>query len=305
MPDLLELLTWRRAQGSESQAAFCARYLEPIFGAPDTFGNYVADIGDWSGIMFSAHHDSVHRTSGRQNVECVNGIARLAPEQSAPECLGADCATGIWIILDMIRRGVPGRYVIHAAEESGGRGAQHILANRPDAYAGARACIAFDRKGYDSVITHQGGRRTASDAFAESLADAIGLGMRPDSGGVFTDSEVYADDVPECTNVSVGYFGAHTADESQDIAFAMRLADRLALVDWQSLPIVRDPAARDDWRNAWLDDWRDDCRAPRGAGGLADMEDLIAEHADILAEILADDGWSAESLARAIAERIM
>lgn len=43
-----------------------------------------------------------------------------------PSCLGADCTTGIWIMLQMIEANVPGFYIIHTDEEVGRKGAESI-----------------------------------------------------------------------------------------------------------------------------------------------------------------------------------
>jgi hypothetical protein len=42
-------------------------------------------------------------------------------------CLGADCTTGVWLILEMIKANVPGVYVIHSDEEVGGKGARDMV----------------------------------------------------------------------------------------------------------------------------------------------------------------------------------
>ena len=42
-------------------------------------------------------------------------------------CLGADCTSGVWLILEMIKAQVPGVYVIHNDEEIGRIGAEYIV----------------------------------------------------------------------------------------------------------------------------------------------------------------------------------
>lgn len=44
-----------------------------------------------------------------------------------PNCLGADCTSGIWLILEMIQAQVPGIYVVHTDEEIGRKGAEAIV----------------------------------------------------------------------------------------------------------------------------------------------------------------------------------
>jgi len=105
-----------------------------------------------------------------------------------------------------------------------------------------KAVISFDRYGDNSVITHQMGFRTASDAFANSFADALSMPqLKPDTGGSYTDSNEYAEIVPECTNISVGYYSQHSTTESQDLAYLEKLVYALENADWSKLVYERDP----------------------------------------------------------------
>ena len=235
--DYLDMLTYKRPQGSLAQKQFCKKYLEPVFGQPDAAGNYILVVGPNADIAFMSHHDTVHRADGRKVVDHSGDYAKATGD----DCLGADCTTGIYIMLKMIAAKVPGLYIIHAAEEVGCKGSRHIAQNTPEVVAGIKAAISFDRYGYKSVITHQMGRRTCSTAFAESLADVIGLGMELDEGGVYTDSNEYTSIIPECTNVSVGYFHQHTNKEYQDLVFMDLLAEACIIADWSALIIKRQP----------------------------------------------------------------
>ena len=44
MYDLVEMMTYKRPQGSDTQREFCNRFLEPIMGLPDQYGNYVVVV---------------------------------------------------------------------------------------------------------------------------------------------------------------------------------------------------------------------------------------------------------------------
>ena len=63
--------------------------------------------------------------------------------------------------------------------------------------------------------------------------------MKPDDTGIYTDSASFIDDIPECTNVSVGYFNEHTGKERQNISFLKRLCEASVKIDWSSLPTAR------------------------------------------------------------------
>ena len=69
----------------------------------------------------------------------------------------------------------------------------------------------------------------------------LGLSYTKDDGGVYTDSAEFIDIIPECTNLSVGYYKEHTHTESQDIEHLERLANACIRVDWENLPTVRNP----------------------------------------------------------------
>ena len=84
------------------------------------------------------------------------------PDGSTRNCLGADDTAGVWLALELIRRQIAGRYVFHFGEERGGIGSGMLAHRHPDWLAECQMAIALDRAGYDEVITHQGGNRTAS-----------------------------------------------------------------------------------------------------------------------------------------------
>ena len=241
MHSIIEMLRYMRPQDSVSQRQFCKRFLEPVFGLPDEHGNYIHQIGDQPKLCFTAHHDTVHKDSGMQKLVVSNDVVSVA-DSKVSNCLGADCTTGIYIILSMIEAGIDGTYVIHAAEESGCKGSSSLVEDYPYWLEYTRAVISFDRYGDNSVITHQMGLRTASDEFAMSFATALDMPqLKPDSGGSYTDSNEYGLIVPECTNISVGYYGQHGANETQDLQYLDKLVESLLCADWSQLVFVRDP----------------------------------------------------------------
>ncbi len=117
--------------------------------------------------------------------------------------------------------------------------------------------VSFDRRGTDSVITFQSSSRTCSDEFAQELSKQLNLVepsffYKKDNGGIYTDSAEFTSIIPECTNVSVGYYNEHTTSEKQDIVHLSKLAEACLLVDWENLPIARDPSrieVCDPWEN--------------------------------------------------------
>jgi hypothetical protein len=250
IPLLLEMLTYRRPAFSGTDRAFIRRFLRPLGAEPDPFGNFVLRIGDAPDILWSAHTDTVHRAAGRQRLRISGGTVR----SRGGDCLGADNTAGVWMLVEMARAGVPGLYVWHRAEEIGCQGSRYIATHTPHLLNGIRYAIAFDRRGTDSIVTHQIGWRTASDAFAWQVAGLLGLpGMYPDPNGVYTDTESYADIVPECTNISIGYAGAHTAFESLDLDYVRALRDAVVGAEWHTLTAVREPGTMEAPPGPWND----------------------------------------------------
>lgn len=280
---LIEMLRYKRPEGSLTQQLFCERFIQPLMGKSDKLGNYIKVIGS-SNISFMAHHDTVHIEQGMQKVYIKDDIAYVEDSN----CLGADCTTGVWLILEMIKAKIPGVYVIHAAEEVGCIGSQYLVQEYDEWLHPVDIAISFDRFGKESIITHQCGVRTASNEFAQELSGLLGLDMKADSGGVYTDSNEYAGIVSECTNVSVGYYNQHTKRETQDLKFAMLLRDKVIKADWESLGNYRSPEI--------VEPLFDDTYKGYSGYSQASMVDIIKEYPEEVAMILESYGVDVREL---------
>lgn len=199
--------------------------------------------------------------------------------------LGADDAAGVYTLTEMIAAGVPGRYLFFVGEECGGIGSSRYVLNNPDYQS--NMVVSFDRKALSSVITHQGGYRTCSDEFATALSSALNLQepsfeYRPDSSGVYTDSKEFAHIVPECTNISVGYYNEHTTRELLDLPHLLALTQACIKLDWSALPIRRDPeqdvpwGTSDDAYSGYSKLWTGDADTPKW-NTRAEAKDAVAE----------------------------
>jgi hypothetical protein len=189
--------------------------------------------------LFVAHLDTVHRVDG------INLFDRKNSKISAIDApLGADDGAGIAILMGLLCAEVPGYYVFTQGEEVGGIGAKYLREHYADLLLQFDRAIAFDRRNTTSIITHQGYRRCASDEFAEALSEQLnakGLMMMPDNTGIYTDTAEWIDIIPECTNVSCGYFLEHTHQEWLDLNHFVDLVDAVIEIDWDSLPTARNP----------------------------------------------------------------
>jgi len=271
---LIEMHTYCRPAGSRAERRFRNRFIMPLDVEIDPFGNLHKQIGD-SPVIWSTHTDTVHRRQGRQRVHFDTHSGTLSlPIASRSSCLGADDTAGCWIMREMILAGVAGHYIFHYGEECGGIGSRALARECPALADGAIMAIAFDRKGTRDVITYQGSR-TCSDMFAQSLADALnvhGLDYAPCDRGVYTDTAEYVDIIGECTNLSVGYDGAHTPHEYLDCYHLIRLLEAVKRLDMSALAIGRQPGDNDP-DDVWSDDASWYCRAPRSLSDVTECPD--------------------------------
>lgn len=309
--ELLAMLAYRRPAGSKTERRFINRFILPLGVRQDARGNLYKLVGDTT-TVWSSHTDTVHKEGGQQSLR-VDGDIVSVPPVSRSNCLGADCTTGVWLMVQMIRAGKPGLYIFHREEETGGEGSYYIAKKTPGVLAGMQRAIAFDRLGKDSIITHQGRMRCASDTFAKELGRRLGLGMTPDPTGSFTDTANYTDLIGECTNISVGYLSQHTAKETQDLVFAERLLDALLELDAETLPSIRKPGEEDwdsydarfgsgrgysrGWSDPFMDDtWEDDLY-PKSIIGI------VKDYPELIADWLEENGISRANLIEEIRQR--
>lgn len=208
----------------------------------DGAGNLHIDtrISPTNRTLFVAHVDTVHRDQGPNKIRKTDTHWHA---DGAP--LGADDGAGVAMLMHLIHSGINAYFVFSQGEECGGIGAKWLAKYQPELLDEFDRAIAFDRRGIDSVITHQGYGRCCSDVFAEALSNELcadlTLMYSPDSTGVYTDTAEFTDVIPECTNISVGYYNEHSERESLDVNHIVALAQRCALIDWDSLPTDRDP----------------------------------------------------------------
>ena len=240
-----DMLTYCRPHQSKTERKFIENYIWPTKVTFDKKGNLYKRIGN-SPVLWSSHVDTVHAKKGMQKIEywvdSSNGDTFLGvAKDSNSSCLGGDDTTGVWIMLEMIKAKVPGLYVFHRGEECGGIGSRWIARECKEALNGIKYAIAFDRRDTGSIITYQSGTRSCSDDFAKSLADQLGMGHKCDETGMWTDTASYVDLVAECTNISTGYFNAHSGNEKVNMDYLFKLRDAICKVDVTKLVEKRKP----------------------------------------------------------------
>jgi hypothetical protein len=208
----------------------------------DSHGNYFYNIGE-TRTIFASHLDTV----SKDYVGVTHVFDGDIIKTDGKTTLGADDKAGVTIMLWMIKNKIPGTYYFFIGEEVGCVGSG--LVSKHENFKGKYdRIISFDRRGTGSIITYQSSTRCCSDAFANKLCSELnksGLSYSKDTGGVYTDSAEFTGIIPECTNVSVGYYSEHTTGERQDIKHLVALADACTKVDWHNLPVERNPAVKE------------------------------------------------------------
>ena len=233
---ILKMLTYRRPAGSDTEKAFIEEFIAPFKPVVMSQNQVVVVPGD-PFTLFSCHTDTVHREGGMQPV--IYDAAMRCAYKDDGEPLGGDNTAGVWILLEMIRAGVPGTYLFHYGEEKGCIGSGQLADDEPAFLKQFKRAIAFDRRGTTSVITHQMHTRCCSHIFGQALADRLCNGYTIDPTGLYTDTAQYTHLIPECTNVSVGYGHEHTKEEFLDVEHLELLRDVAIAIDWSTLPTER------------------------------------------------------------------
>lgn len=266
--NLFNILETRRPSGSMSEAKFAARLISyastlATLDFIDEAGN-ISFVTSPSETVFAAHLDTI--CSGDANVpNTLTTSGKLVTAENHQ--LGADDGAGIYLLLELMRNKVPGRYIFTRNEEAGANGASYLADNFD--FTPYKRSICFDRAGTSEIITVQGGERLASSEFAEALSVAFQeqdmLYVESDRG-VFTDNALWGDKVPCNINLSVGYFAQHGPNESLDLTHLEALAAAVIKIDWEALPTCREPGIVDDLVFAAIDEeWQEACvKASRG-----------------------------------------
>lgn len=231
----------------------------------DEFGNLFIKIGDID-TMFTSHLDTATPALSKVNHVFDKNIIKT----DGKSILGADDKAGVTIMLYMIENNIPGLYYFFLGEEVGCIGSKKAADSQKDKkIPGINKVISFDRRGTDSIITFQSSKRSCSDKFGQALANEFNLinktfNYKLDKNGILTDSIQFTSIYPECTNISVGYQKEHTFSESQDIEHLRKLAVACLSVNWNDLPVDRDPSTIEydsngytgyGWGSVWDDDY--------------------------------------------------
>ena len=242
----LKLTEYTIPFGEESRLE---KYL-PSGYKKDSIGNYYYEIGK-SETLFTTHLDTYS-----DKYEKVTHVIEEDPyiiKTDGKTILGGDNKLGCSILIGMIQKGIPGVYYFFLGEEpilSGGLwGSSKALESNPDYFKKFKRCIAFDRREYGSVVVRQKARMCCSNEFAKSIANELKrlADIHWDEAGAYgyyTDTAVFMDVIPECTNVSAGGFKEHYKEEWVDLNYTYNVFKVACQMDFESLPTVRELEVR-------------------------------------------------------------
>lgn len=86
-------------------------------------------------------------------------------------------------------------------------------------------------------------RNCCSPTFAKELVNALTSNGLPwdskASFGYYTDTAVFMDVIPECTNISAGGFNEHYVKEDANLNYTWEVFNAACKIDWESLPVER------------------------------------------------------------------
>lgn len=210
--------------------------------------NYYIEVGK-SETLFECHLD----TAGYEPEKVTHVIEGDIIKTDGSTILGGDNKAGVVILLSMIKEKKPGVYYFFIGEERNGKGSRAILASNPDYFRKFKRSIAFDRKGYGSVVNIQFGRPCCSSEFEEEVVKNLEKNGIPWdktlSRGMGTDNAILMDIIPEVTNISSGVFEEHSTREYIDINYTYNLYQAVMKINWEDLPTIRIPMSeREEYR---------------------------------------------------------
>lgn len=231
--------------------------LESLNATQDGHGNYYVVIEDTTKedkfpiTMFTSHLDTADSGEPKlvEHELSVDEITKdIWVNTDGRTILGADCKAGTALQLYMIQNKIPGLYYFFVGEERGLIGSRELANNwaKHTKFANLKHCISFDRKDVVSVITRQSQNTCCSKDFCEALIKAMSeaepqIKWKDDPTGTCTDSLAFIEFIPECTNLSVGYYNQHGSDEKQNLSYLAMMAEACLKIDWTSLPATRKP----------------------------------------------------------------
>ena len=213
------------------EESYISDYISDI--NKDVCNNYFITIGS-PNIMYCCHLDNFCNKKEKVTKKYNDGI--ISTDGST--ILGADDKAGVSLMLNMIYNNIEGLYYFFIGEEKGCIGSTHIsyYFDMLPQFNNIIHCISFDRNGTTDIITAQNGIRCCSNLFANTIKKNLsnyGLSLDLNDNGKWSDSASFIGLIPECVNISVGYYNNHTSKEYQDMNHLKQLSDAFININWK------------------------------------------------------------------------
>lgn len=261
-------LRWTRCTApSPHEKTVFGKDIEDLNLESDAFGNWYLLIKNLDGslpkTMFTCHLDTADAGAPKEVKHSLFQSTKTNDiwVQTHNTVLGADCKAGTVVMEHMINHHVPGLYYFFQGEEVGLKGSRALaefwktnqnqetktfLLPELDKHILILKCISWDRKGEASIIAKQSGNTCVSQEFIDALSQAFfntteNLSYKRDDTGSYTDSYAFLSLIPECTNLSVGYYNQHTHSETQNLTYLDKLCNAAIQIDWEEIPAKRVP----------------------------------------------------------------
>jgi len=166
-------------------------------------------------VMVVAHVDTVHTRQCTTESICVSADGDI---WMSPYGIGGDDRCGIYIILQLLERGLRPSVLFTDGEEKGGIGAK-AFCRTTRSLPGVNFLVEFDRKGHEDAVFYDCG----NDAFQTHIKK---FGFK-DAIGSYSDISDIMDEFDIAgVNLSSGYNNAHTVGEFIQMSVMLSVIDK-------------------------------------------------------------------------------
>lgn len=175
-------------------------------------------------IMLTAHMDTVHK-------ETVKNITTAKQEGftvlSSPQGIGGDDRCGIWIIMEIIKRGYRPHVLFCEDEEIGRVGAKKFCETKlSNVLKEMKYIIELDRKGYNEAVFYDCGNADFQEYICKTTEYKFDYGSYSDICELSPKGDVAS------VNLSVGCYKCHTLDEYvvfEEMAYTVNVVEKLLM----------------------------------------------------------------------------
>lgn len=249
MKELLKLYNTysvSRTKGEKEICDFLEQWMKEHNILIERKGCSIYHYKEGNKVLLSAHLDQVD-TNGRAEHFYMDDkkVIRAYNSKMQRTSLGADDKNGVWIILQLLKKGYEFDFTITESEEIGCVGIKNIEDTIKDSTASI--ALVLDRRGTGDILKGGG-----SDVYCECLAANLknflnihGSGGYSVTTGSLSDTRVLCKYI-EAINMSVAYEGAHTANETTDFE---RLKEILLDVELVLKSFVHYPSRPENYLN--------------------------------------------------------